>query len=142
MATIIEKTNALIGAYGSQENLNYILKVIGNEIAHSILQEIRPIPPLKIKIEVGKTQLILDKLDENYLLSLSKHTKRTSIAQRSIQNDSTLQDITYRLLIAKKDVDLDSSEAALKTYLEDLVNEIAQVTNEELMAIIPVDQTI
>lgn len=142
MATILEKTTALLTTYGSQENLNYILKVIGNEISHSILQEVKPVPPLKVKVELGKTQLILDKQDENYLLSLSKFNKRTAVAQRSIQNDSTLQDITYRLLVANYDVDLANSETDLRGYLVELTNEIAQVTSEELAAVIPADQTI
>lgn len=142
MATIAQKTTALITVYEGQETLNYILKVIGNEISHSILQEPVPIPPLKTKIEFGKTQLILDKQDENYLLAKSKDLKRKSIAQRSIQNDVTLQEITYRLLISKHPVDIDNSEEDLKNYLIDLVNELAQVTSEEDTAIIPIDETI
>lgn len=142
MVTIIQKTAALLTEYGTQENLNYILKVLGNDVAHSIMQEVKPVPPLKIKVELGKTQLILDKQDENYLLSLSKYNKRVAIAQRSIQNDVTLQEITYRLLIANYPVDTANSETDLRDYLVDLTNQVAQVTQEEINAVIPTDQTI
>jgi len=73
MATIAQKTGALLQAYGGQESLNYILKVLGTEVSHDILQEVKPIPPLKTKVELGKTQLILDYGDENYLLALAKY---------------------------------------------------------------------
>lgn len=142
MPTLSEKTAILITAYEGQENLNYILKVLGNEVAHNILQAPKPIPPLKRRVEFGKIQLVLDKQDENYLLALSKYNKRAAIAQRTIQNDTTLQEITYRLLIAKKDVDTANTEADLKTYLEELTNEIAQVTAEEESATIPADETL
>lgn len=140
MANIQVKTQALIDAYGSQENLNYILKVLGTNISHDILQEVHPEPPLKTKIEFGKTQLILDKLDENYLLKLSRYNKRKSTAQRAIQNDTNLQDITYRLLVANNPVDTNNTEVQLKQYLIDLTDELAQVTPEEQNATIPEDE--
>ena len=142
MVTIGQKTTVLLTAYGGQETLNYILKVLGTEVSHEILQEAKPVPPLKTKVELGKTQLLLDYLDENYLLALAKYNKRKATAQRGINNDTTLQDITYRLLVSNNPVDTNNSEADLKQYLIDLTNELAQVTPEEIAASIPADQTI
>jgi hypothetical protein len=139
---ILQKTQALLAAYQSQETLNYVLKVIGNDIAHLVMNEAIPVPPLKVVPEYGKQQLILDKQDENYLLKLSRHRKRQAIAQRSIQNDTTLQEITYRLLIARYPVDTNNTEANFREYLEELLDDIAQVTPEEKAAVIPDDETL
>lgn len=142
MPTLLEKINTLSVAYGGQEPLNIVLKAIGTDIAHEIMKEARPIPPLKKVEKYGKVQLVLDEQDENYLLCLSKYNKRRGVAQRAIQNDITLQDTTFRLLIVNNPVDTNNSEADLKTYLQSTVNESALVTAEEETATIPVDETL
>lgn len=142
MPNILEKTIALATTYGGQEPLNTMLKTLGTLVANTILREPKPIPPLKKLVEYGKTQLVLDKQDENYLLALSKYQKRITVAQRSNQNDTTLQDITFRVLVANYPVDTANSQEQLKGYLEDLASEVAGVTLEEENAILPDDETL
>ena len=135
MLKIVEKTIALATVYGGQEALNITLKTLGTSVANDILREAKPTPPLK-KVLIADTQ------DENYLLALSKYQKRVAIAQRSNQNDTTLQDITFRTLVDKYPVDTANSEAELKQFLTELTNELAGVTLEEENAIIPDNETL
>jgi hypothetical protein len=142
MATIVEKIAALNTKYGSKEQTMDIIDMLQKQVAFLIRQEQPPAPPLKKVFEFEKIQLILDKVDVNYLLAFSKHSKRSLFASRTFLNDMELKEMVYNTLIFKKDVDVNNKEENLKTYIEELVNEIANVTQSEIDAIIPTDETL
>lgn len=140
--SILAKTAALVAAYQDQETLNYVLKAIGTKVSKDVLQEAAPLPPLKKRVRFGKTELVLDEQDENYLLSLSRHRKRKSVAQLMLQNDTNTQDNAYRLIVANHPVDADNSEADLESYIIAISDDLAGVTLAEKNAVIPTDETL
>jgi hypothetical protein len=138
MATVIQKTGAIISAFGSQENFNYTLKVLATKGAYTILAEPEPIAPLK---NVGGV-LVQDFEDANYLLKFKMHQKRQFIAQRVQNSDTTLMDNAYRLILLNNDIEINNSETDLYNYMMDIANTLALVTTEEINAVIPPDETL
>ncbi|WP_338761879.1 hypothetical protein WAF17_16455 [Bernardetia sp. ABR2-2B] len=140
MVTILDKIEILNTKYGSKDKLVSLLDILQTNIAHSIRDEPKPIPPLKKKVEMEKIQLVLERDDENYLLTKSCYDKRQLFAQRVLNNDKEIKEITYSLLVSTKDVHTHNSEDDLKRFLTELVNEIARVSVSETGAVIPKDE--
>lgn len=82
----------------------------------------------------------MDKEDPKYLLCFSLYKKRKLFASKTFANDFELRESMYNTLVFKKDVHLENEEEDLQTYLEELVNDLAGVTQEEIEAKPPMDE--